>query len=424
MHRVLNEHIQKIPDTRQSSKTYYTLHDSYMSGFALFFLQDPSLLEFQRRFQNSIQRNNLSTVFGVRDIPGDSQLRDVIDEHNYEPLYGVFEEYFKRLQRGGHLKEYRFLGKYYLVSIDGTQYFGSEKIGCMKCLRKKSKDAELGYSHQILQASLVAPGKRQVIPFGPEFVSNSSREGTQDCELQAGKRLIPKLRAGHRQLPMVIVGDSLYSKQPFIKVLKEQRMHFILVAKPKDHKALMQDIEGLRRGGLLSSHEYRDDKGKRYLYEWVNDIPLNGDLGGEEVNYVEFHIFNAKGKRTYHNSWVTDLEVHEGNVGELVKGARARWKIENEGFNTLKNHGYHLEHNFGHGHKNLSEAFFVLNLLAFFVHQILEISDLLYQRCRAGFSARREFWNAIRASFRLLLFDSWEQVLTRMNSPPLPAFPG
>lgn len=390
----------------------------------MFFLQDPSLLEFQRRFQNSIQRNNLSTVFGVGDIPGDSQLRDVIDEHSYEPLYGVFEEYFKGLQRGKHLEEYRFLGKYYLVSVDGTQYFESEKIGCMKCLRKKSKDDEIRYSHQILQATLVAPGKRQVIPFGPGFISNSGREGTQDCELKAGKRLIPKLRAAHRQLPMMIVGDSLYSKQPFIRLVKKHKMSFILGAKPKDHKTLMEDIEGLRRGGCLQRVEYTDKKKKRYVYEWVNEIPLNGYLGGDVVNFIEFHIFDAGGKRTYHNSWVTDIEVSEENVRELVKGGRSRWKIENEGFNTLKNHGYHLEHNFGHGHKNLSEAFFVLNLLAFFVHQILEISDLLYQRCRAGFSARREFWNAIRASFRLLLFDSWEQVLTRMNSPPLPAFQG
>ncbi len=304
----------------------------------MFYLQDPSLLEFQRRFQDSIQRNNLSTVFGVKDIPDDSQLREI---------------------------------------IDGTEYFGSEKIGCMKCLRKKSRYGEVRYSHQILQATVMAPGKRQVIPLGPEFISNKSMGGVQDCELEAGKRLIPKLRSAHRQLSMVIVGDSLYSKQPFIKVLKEQKMHFILGAKPKDHKSLMEDIE--------------------------------------------FQIYNTEGKRTYHNSWVTDLEV---NVRDLVKGGRARWKIENEGFNTLKNHGYHLEHNFGHGTKNLSEAFFMLNLLSFFVHQILELTDLLYQSCRAGFSARKEFWNVIRASFRLLLFDSWAQVLIRMNSPPLPAFQG
>ena len=34
----------------------------------------------------------------------------------------------------------------------------------------------------------------------------------------------------------------------------------------------------------------------------------------------------------------SNYEVSEKNVRELVKGGRARWKIENEGFNTLKNH--------------------------------------------------------------------------------------
>ena len=74
---------------------------------------------------------------------------------------------------------------------------------------------------------------------------------------------------------------------------------------------------------------------------------------------------------------------------QLVRAARARWKIENEGFNTLKNQGYHLEHNFGHGDQHLSEAFFTLNLLAFFIHQIFELVDGLYQRVRTFFSSRR-----------------------------------
>jgi hypothetical protein len=392
-----------------------------MSGFALFFLQDPSLLEFQRRFQEKLQRNNLSTVFGVKDIPGDSQLRDIIDEHDYEPLNEVFGEYFKRLQRGKHLKAYRFLGKYYLVTIDGTEYFGSEKIHCERCLRSEKKGV-VRYFHHILQATVVHPAKRQVIPLAPEFIRNTDGGDTQDCEINAAKRLIPKLKAAHRQLPMVVVGDSLYSKDPFIRLLKKHGMRFILGVKPKDHKSLTEDIEGLRRGGLLEHSEWKDAKGSHYRYEWVNEIPLNGHLKGEVVNYIEFRILNAEGEQTYHNSWATDIEVNAENVKALVKGGRARWKIENEGFNTLKNHGYHLEHNFGHGKRNLSEAFFVLNLLAFFVHQILELTDGLYQSGRAGFSSRKEFWSAIRATFRLLLFDSWEQVLQRMNSPPQPAF--
>ena len=108
------------------------------------------------------------------------------------------------------------------------------------------------------------------------------------------------------------------------------------------------------------------------------------------------------------------------NIAQLVPAARARWKIENETFNTLKNQGYHLEHNFGHGYQHLSEAFFTLNLLAFFLHQIFDLVDGLYQQVRTFFSSRRAFWDEVRSAFRLFLFTSWDQVLVRMNSPPEP----
>jgi len=86
------------------------------------------------------------------------------------------------------------------------------------------------------------------------------------------------------------------------------------------------------------------------------------------VNYVEYRMENG-GETTYRNSWVSDLPISENNVKEVVKIGRRRWKIENETFNTLKNQGYHVEHSFGHGQKQLSFKFFLLNLLAFFMHQ-------------------------------------------------------
>ena len=103
---------------------------------------------------------------------------------------------------------------------------------------------------------------------------------------------------------------------------------------------------------------------------------------------------------------------------QLVKGGRARWKVENEGFNTLKNQGYHIEHNFGHGHQNLSMIFFFLNLLAFFVHQIFELTDLYYQKCRVQFSAHKKFWNQLRCTIRILLFKTWEELLSFIICPP------
>jgi len=85
---------------------------------------------------------------------------------------------------------------------------------------------------------------------------------------------------------------------------------------------------------------------------------------------------------TYRNSWVTSIELDDGNVVRLAKGGRCRWKIENECFNTLKNQGYHLDHNFGHGKQYLSNNMYLLTLLVFFFHQIFELTDPAYQLCR------------------------------------------
>jgi len=415
----IGQQIEQIHDSRQQSKVSYRLYDSYMSGFAMFYLQDPSLLEFQRRFQQQIQANNLSTVFNIEQIPADSQLRETIDTHDPQPLAEVFRDFFGRLQRGKHLEQFRFLEQGYLLTMDGTEYFRSQSISCPRCLHSHSATAGHSYYHQILQTTLVHPEKREVLPLAPEFINNTDGASKQDCEIAAAKRLIPRIRTEHRQLPIVLIADSLHAKTPIVTLLRTHRMSYLLTAKPADHKSLFKDIEGLRRGKLLDRFQWTDEKGTRYSYEWVNDVALTGAKDSPPVNFIEFRILKD-GKQTYHSSWITDIEVTEENVRRLVRAARARWKIENEGFNTLKNQGYHLEHNYGHGNNHLSSALFLLNLLAFYTHQILELTDRLYQRCRAEFSARIEYWNIIRATFRLFIFEDWEQVLSRIIAPAKP----
>ena len=423
--RCLADHVDLICDTRQKAKVSYALRDCYLSAFAMFFLQDPSLLEFQRRFQDSIQNNNLTAVFGVQRIPVDSQLRDLIDRHPHQALGGVYSDLFQRLADNGILRPFQFLPGQFLLTIDGSQYFGSSELSCPRCLVKEHRDRRREYSHQILQATVVHPDLRQVIPLAPEFIANEDGTDKQDCEIKAAKRLIARLRAGGTQLPFIVVGDGLYSKRPFIEDLMQepQRLRFLLVAKPADHKDLFANVAGLRRGRLLERTERRDKQGRRHRYEWVNGLALNSDPKSPSVNFLEYTITNADGSRSYHNSWVTDLQLEAQSVQWITRGGRARWKIENESFNTLKNQGYHLEHNFGHGSAYLSEALFLLNLLAFFFHQIFELTDQLYQRARAKFSARKEYWNAIRSTFRLFIFRSWDEVLERITSPPVPAFP-
>ena len=417
-------YVDGIVDTRQLSKVRYSLRDCFLSGLALFFVQDSSLLQFQRRFRRKFQADNLYSTFGVSRIPCDSQFRDLIDRHDHQPILPCFADFIGRLQRFKWLQHYQIFDARYLITLDGSRYFSSELVNCEHCLTT-TKAGITRYHHDILQAAIVRPGKPEVLPLAPEFIRNSDGRGgkydKQDCEINAGYRMLERLRCDYPRMAAIIVADSLYSKQPFVEELTAKRFSFLLVAKPGDHKSLYENVDGLRCGNLLDRH-HTVHRGERYVYEWVTELPLNGKPDSPLINFIQFQIIED-GEVTYRNAWVTDLVPTTDNIVQLVRAARARWKIENETFNTLKNQGYHLKHNFGHGDQHLAEAFFTLNLLAFFMHQIFQLVDGLYQRVRTLFSSRRAFWDEVRSAFRLFLFTSWDQVLVRMNSPPQPLPP-
>lgn len=408
----------QIHDPRQAGKTDYCLHDVFMSGFAMMFFQDPSILAFQERLQQGTQKNNLCSMFGVGSIPKESQMRAVMDSVPTQALGDIFPAFLNHLQRGRQLDQYRFLEEKFLIPIDGSEYFSSEKISCPYCLRTEPSKGPVRYHHQILQAVIVHPDMRPVIPLFPEPIQNSDGHSKQDCEINAGKRIVGKIRTAHPKLGIIITGDDLYSKQPFIDAVKANGMSFILVAKPSDHKTLFEWVDDISGMGQAQDLEFVDEKGSLHRYQWINDVALNGTPNADQVNFFQYWIIK-KGKTTYHNSWVTDLNITRQNITDLVKGGRARWKVENETFNTLKNQGYHIEHNFGHGKCYLSMNLFVLNLLAFFVHQILQLCDLCYQQCRTKFSSRKEFWNQLRCTLRIILFRDFYHLLEYLFCPPL-----
>jgi hypothetical protein len=415
----MSQCFRQIKDPRQAERVDYCLHDVLMSGFAMMFFQDPSLLAFQRRLQEKANTNNLFTLFEIGSIPKDTQMRDVIDSIPTKVFGDIFSSFHNRLQRGRQLCRYQFLNGKYLVPLDGSEYFSSDKISCPHCLKTKSGKKTIRYHHQILQAVIVHPDIRQVIPLFPEPIQNNDGSTKQDCEINAGKRILGKIREAHPKLDLIITGDDLYSKQPFLDSLKENGMSYILVAKPSDHKILFEWVREITAMGSAEHLQVIDKKGRCHKYHWVNDVPLNGSANADQVNFFQYWIIDKNGKTTYHNSWVSDLVVSKDNVQTLVKGGRARWKIENETFNTLKNQGYHIEHNYGHGKQYLSMNFFVFNLLAFFVHQILELCDRSYQRCRSKFSSRKEYWNQLRCTFRIMLFRDFYHLLNYIFSPPL-----
>jgi len=181
LRKTISKRFLQIEDYRQKGKVDHSLHDCFMSGFAMMFMQDPSLLEFQRRMQEIIHENNLQTVFDVSSIPRDTQMRDVLDNASNHEIENIFSDFFRLLQRGKQLERFQFLDGYYLIPLDGSGYFSSEKISCQSCLTKTSEKGKVRYEHQILQAVMVCPGEKQVIPLAPEPIRNT--DGTVKLRL-------------------------------------------------------------------------------------------------------------------------------------------------------------------------------------------------------------------------------------------------
>ncbi len=411
MRKILSSNITNTSDNRQEGKIDYSLHDGVMSGFACMFFQDPSILQFQKRAEKSIHQINLTSLFGIEKVPKSTQLRDIIDNYNSEDFREVFNKYFSLLQRGKQLKKFEIIDNMYYCPIDATQYFTSSKIDCNSCLETNHSNGKQNHSHKVIVAAIMHPDIPEIIPLYPEEIKNKDGYTKQDCEINAGKRLIPKIRKDHPQLDLIIGGDDLYSRQPMIEAVLNSNFHYIFVAKPDSHKIMFNSLDSL----TLNKKVIVDNEGHRHCFEWVNNIQLNGNEESINVNYLKYTEYatdkNNIERVIFSTSWVTDIEIDENNIVCLAKTGRRRWGIENECFNTLKNQGYHIEHNYGHGNNNLCFNFLILTLIAFLFQQMLQLTDKLYKECRKEHGSKRHMWESLRSYFKIIRFESFDDLL-------------
>ena len=386
-----------------------------MSAFACMYMQHSSFLEFQEEQKEKNGRCNLETMFLVKRFPRANQLKDIINKVEPSYLQKATVDIITSLDSEGKLDRYKTFDGKYNVNLDGVQYFHSENINCKCCLVKKSKDTVYFY-HSVVQAAICKHGMNEVFPLYAEEIRNTDGQSKQDCETNAAKRLLPSLKENYQDLKFIINGDDLYSRKPMIELVSSYGYSYIFVTKPDSHKYMMDYVQ--ERYPSVSTTT-KQEGNKKYYYTYMKNVPLNGDKSSPMVNFFSVQVIETKNgneKISYSNSWITDMDITDENIGDLVDLARARWKIENECFNNLKNRGYHLEHNFGHGEK-LSFNIYLLMLLAFLTHQILEIADVLYQSARAFVSSKERLWDKIRILSDILVFDSWEEVLTLILNP-------
>jgi hypothetical protein len=393
-----------IPDYRLSEPDI-ALADALMAAFAMFSLKAPSLLAFDKERVEG----NLHTIYGIARVPCDTHMREILDPVSPTWLQPVFKSVFRQLQRGKALEAMTFLDGHDLLALDGTEYFSSKTIHCASCLQRVHRNGSVTYAHQLLGAAIIHPDQRAVIPLMPEPIINRDGTDKNDCERNAAKRFVAKLRQDHPHLKFIVTEDSLSANAPHIETLHAHGLHYILGVKEGDHSYLFQQVQAAEHAGQVSCYERHDRAaGLVHRFRFLNDVPLNASNPDVRVNVIEYWEMGQD--KAQHFSWVTDIRVSKRNVYQLMRGGRARWKIENETFNTLKNQGYHFEHNYGHGEQHLSVVFAMLMMLAFLVDQAQQLCCALFQAVWAQLGSKRLLWERMRALFYTYALESMHEL--------------
>lgn len=387
------------------------LKNVLLGGFAIFSLKDSSLLEYVNRFKE--RKNNLKTVFGISQCPSDTAMREILDEVAPENLQYIAGDYVNLLSDNGYLSPYELklngdhLSKHLYIPIDGVQYFESNSINCTCCLTKQHKNGTCTYHHNALTAVIVHPDISQVLVVASEEIKKQDGAKKNDHELCAAVRLLPLIRKGIKKRKAILGGDSLYANAPFIRLAQSHDFNFLLRIKEGyqgypfiQFNRLVADKKVSIVAGKNKTHTYR--------YEFANDLILNGDNQDIKVNFVRLIEENSKTGEITTFDWITDIKLSIKNIADIAKTGRARWKIENETFNTLKNQGYHYEHNFGHGKKYLAQNFAQLMLLAFLFDQIQHIIDPLFGKALLICKSKKLLWVKVCEIFNVISVNSME----------------
>jgi len=398
----------------QGKERKISIVDCCMSALAMFKLKFPSMLQFDTHKKKEPVKTNIKNLFKVNRVPCDTYMRERLDLVNPKDIRPIFKDIFAQLQRGKVLEKYVFIDGKYLLLSDGTGYFSSSEIHCKNCCVKNHKNGSVTYYHQFLGAVIAHPDHKEVIPICPEPIIKEDGAEKNDCERNATERLLRDFRKEHPHLPVILVEDALAANGPHLKLLKQLDISFITVVKPAGNRSLFDWVNAFNweKGGdrdkAQGEHTFICAEGKLHKFRFVNGAPLNNAHSDFPVNFLEYWVTDKKGK-TYHNSWVTDIHINKENTYDIARGGRSRWRIENETFNTLKNQGYHFEHNFGHGNVNLSTVLAMLMMLAFLIDEAEKICCCLFQGAlKAQHSRKTYLWRIIKSFFTTYIITSWK----------------
>jgi len=368
-----------MADGRHQSYITYTQPDLVFMGILKNVCATGSMNQMNEKFNNENCIRTLALLSGngnLDEIPDGDTLNYYLGLLPPDQLELVKAMMVRSLIRSKLFYGERLLGKYWKVVIDGTGLFYFKERHCPHCLvtRRIDKDGSERkcYYHKVVEAKLILAGNI-VISLGTEFIENEHEDAPkQDCELNAAKRLLSKIKFWYPRLPVCLLGDALYLKESIMGICEGYGWKYIFTLKEGAQPSITKDYHWLKDGGAGTYIGGILNEGGCGCY--INHV---GEVTGktETFNVFEYsYTKKEKGRETGRLlMWATNIEITKRNLAEIISSARDRWKIENEGFNNQKNGIYKIEHVNSHN-SNAMKNHYILT-------QIADILMQLYLGC-------------------------------------------
>lgn len=387
--------LKDIPDFRDKAKSDYSLSQLFWVGIFLFLFKFKARRNIKFRLNSEFMKNLNQLAKPLRcldTVPHGDTLNYLLKGTPSKYIAGLRTEMVRALIRKKCFVNDRLLGKYYLIVIDGTWMWSFNERHCKHCLtRSTAKEGEYIYYHPVLEAKLIT-FDGMALSIATEFIENKDGATKQDCELKAFYRLTKRLKADFPQMKICLAADALYAAKQVFDICEKYHWKYIITFKEGSMPATYAEFENLKEIEQGNKENFTTAKVIQN-YQWATEINHEGRL----FNALECVETNRKNNKTTKFVWATNLPVRSNNILQIAQGGRARWKIENEGFNMQKNGGYGLEHAYSLDTVAMKNFYFLLQI-AHIINQLMEKGNLLKKKLLKTYGSIKNFslalWNA------------------------------
>ena len=354
---------ENLTDVRNKSYVTYKMKTICVTRLFALLCGLTTMTDISNDFNSDNCIKNLSKICGqnLEEIPYWETIQDVFITINTNELRDIQKYIVKALIRSKMFDKYRFNGSFQLL-FDGTGLSSHNYNLNNNCLERKHKDGKISYYKYVLECKLVVGNI--IISLDSEFIENEKMltdKQKQDCETNAFKRMIKRIKKNYPKYKFIITGDGLYATTPIIKLCKKYKWNYIFNLKPDRLKEINETFE--------DNINYQNETNHQNYY-------LSTDIKYKGISLSAFKYIETKKKKTTIFRYISDLEIKDSNIKEIVSMGRKRWKIENEGFYTQKHRTFNISHLNSRNDTAMKNHYFFIQF-AHTIRQLLEQGNLL-----------------------------------------------